>query len=290
MLEKRTQKSQAGQGKGWGKALVTNPQRQPESPSMLVCPHTQAQPKCQAPPKDSFHSLYRTAEGKHKHPWMDSTWSHAGVLIALAASPPAQQHHPCSLGCHRKCSLPRKPIIRYLLVIKAGCTHTNSSPCFGFLRHGQECLNTALTPQAVHPSGITTSPALPDVVHGEQPAALNPGALHITALKARTGDAQSLWNLVTHPQRQTSTIAAGRQREPGDSTLGISSISASQTTHPRCNRVVNRVLGWWKRWDWKTACCKEQTAGRPKHTALLGANRHKEFGTRQSSQKLYIKS
>lgn len=102
------------------------------------------------------------------------------VLVALARSPPAQQHHPCSLGCHRKRSLPGKPIIRYLSVIKAGPAHTNSSPCFGFLRRGGECLSTALAPQAVHPSGITSGPPLPDVVHGTHPAALNPGALHIT--------------------------------------------------------------------------------------------------------------
>lgn len=205
---------------------MTKPRFQPESPSVLVCPHTQAQPKRQAPPKDSFHLLYRTVkENINMLRWAVPDLMLMYWLLGLHLPLPSSTAGAPSLlpGCHRKCSFPRKPIIRYLLVFKAGPTHTNSSPCFGFLGQGQECLSTALTPGAVHPSGITTSPALPDVVHGKHPKPRS--TAHNTPENQDRGYPEPLEP--GYPHIPTSTIAAGRQREPGDSTLGIGSISAS---------------------------------------------------------------
>lgn len=63
--------------------------------------------------------------------------------------------------------------------------------------------------------------------HSTRSAPLNPEALRTAPPKARTGDAQSPQHPIIQPQRPTSTVTADDQREPGDTTLEISTISAS---------------------------------------------------------------
>ena len=111
--------------------------------------------------------------------------------------------------------------------------------------------------------------------HGPHSAPLNPGALHKTPLKARTGDAQSLWHLVIYPQRPASAVAAegegNRLTTPCcQHHLGI---TRPHSEGGKGNPELREERGW-KKYLLQGA----QTVGRSKDAALQRAGRHKQRG------------